>query len=84
VFSFYKIFDLMASSVFFWIPFYYPLKFIVLVWLIYPETRGATVIYDNYLKSYMEKYSASIEHMSQGLAGKLDQASSNIEAKGIA
>ena len=72
----------MASSVFFWIPFYYPLKFIVLVWLIYPETRGATVIYDNYLKSYMEKYSASIEQMSKGLAGKLDQASSNIEAKG--
>ena len=71
----------MASSVFFWIPFYFPLKFIVLVWLIYPESRGATVIYENYLKSYMEKYSANIEQISTGLKGQLDKASSNIEAK---
>ena len=58
------------------------MKFIVLVWLIYPETRGAVVIYENYLKSFMEKYSAHIEKIGSGLKGKLDQASSNIEAKG--
>jgi hypothetical protein len=45
------------------VPYYYPLKFIVLVWLIYPESKGAAIIYDEHLKPFMEKHGKGIEEM---------------------
>jgi hypothetical protein len=45
------------------VPYYYPLKFIVLVWLIYPEAKGASTIYDEHLKLFMDKHGKRIEEM---------------------
>ncbi len=63
VFAVYKMIDFTATVLFFWVPYYYPLKFLVLVWLIYPEAKGASVIYDEHLKHHMETYSKKIDEL---------------------
>ncbi len=36
------------------IPFYYIIKLITLIWLFHPKYQGASLIYNNYIKQYEE------------------------------
>jgi len=50
VFGVFNIIDHFAGFILHWIPFYYVLKLAFLVFLFHPKFKGATFVYDNYLR----------------------------------
>jgi receptor expression-enhancing protein 5/6 len=51
VFAFFNVFENSMGEWLEGIPLFYPVKFILLVWLMYPGTRGAEVIFNNVIKA---------------------------------
>jgi len=54
-FAFIQLYDVYAEHFFSWMPFYYVVKAIILLWIIAPQTRGATVFFENFLTPQIEK-----------------------------
>jgi receptor expression-enhancing protein 1/2/3/4 len=50
--------DLFIS---FWLPFYYWLKIVFLLWLLSPWTKGASVIYRKFIHPALEKHERDID-----------------------
>ena len=50
VFGSFNILDHFAGFILHFIPFYYVLKLAFLVFLFHPKTKGATIVYDMYLR----------------------------------
>lgn len=53
--------EAMATSFVIWFPFYYEIRLLFVLWLVLPQTKGAQVIFENYIKPLMQHYGASIE-----------------------
>ena len=54
-FAFIQVYDIYIEDLLSWIPFYFFIKLIMLLWIIAPQTRGATVFFENYLTPQIEK-----------------------------
>ena len=63
VYSVYCVVDDFTDVLLFWVPFYYVLKLVVLVWLVWPRTRGALFIYEK-MKLGMEKFNHFLSSFS--------------------
>lgn len=48
----------------YWIPFYYPLKAVFLIWAMHPKYEGATLIYNKFLR---EKVKANLQTVDNAL-----------------
>jgi receptor expression-enhancing protein 5/6 len=57
----FRIVDDVAFVFSFWIPFYYPIKMIVLVWLFAPFTKGAVQVYDGIIRGFLLSYQKNID-----------------------
>ncbi|CAN8095416.1 unnamed protein product [Discula destructiva] len=55
VFSFFTVLESLLSVVY-WFPFYYTFKFIFLLWLSLPVSRGADVIFRSFLSPMLGRY----------------------------
>jgi receptor expression-enhancing protein 5/6 len=55
IFGFFTAFDKLLGVILFFIPGYYLLKAIFYTWMFYPRTKGAQVIYENFLKPQLLK-----------------------------
>jgi receptor expression-enhancing protein 5/6 len=62
--------DTVTDSLLFWVPFYQPIKLLALLFLAWPETRGAQLVYDRFLQPFLKKHES-----------KIDEALSNVEEK---
>lgn len=56
VFGFFTAFDKLLSFVLFFLPGYYFLKCCFYIWMFYPRTNGAQIIYQNLLKPQLLKF----------------------------
>ena len=74
VFAIYNILDDFSSILFFWLPFYYPIKLLVLLWMVWPKTRGAQVIYDVVVKKLLKTYEAQIDAKLSAVDATVDRA----------
>jgi hypothetical protein len=54
-FAFIQLYDIYGEHFFSWMPFYYMVKGIILIWIIAPQTRGATVFFENFLTPQIER-----------------------------
>ena len=61
VYACYKVVDEWSETLFYWVPFYYPIKLMFLVFLFAPQTRGAVKLYDNLIKPFMLKHQQEID-----------------------
>jgi len=52
VYCFFSIIELFADMILYWIPFYYAFKLAFLLWCMLPQTRGATFLYEAFLKDF--------------------------------
>lgn len=77
VFAIYNILDDFSSILFFWLPFYYPIKLIVLLWMVWPKTRGAQVIYDTLVKKLLKTYEAQIDEKLSAVDATVDRAAAS-------
>ena len=70
VFSLFSIIDLFSAFVLKFIPFYFFLKMIFLIWLFMPNFKGATFVYDHFLIKIFKKYETEIEKVGTKIIGK--------------
>jgi receptor expression-enhancing protein 5/6 len=56
IFAAQKLLETITDIFLFWIPMYYPIKLIFLIWLAYPDTKGATKIYDSIVRPLLLKH----------------------------
>ena len=61
VFFMFILFELYFSYILHLIPFYFLLKLIFLIWLFFPTTNGATLIYDKFLCKLYSKYEKNLD-----------------------
>merc|ERR1711933_661377 len=61
VYSLFAIIEVFVDFLLFWIPFYYTFKMAFLLWAMLPQTRGATYLYDSFLKDFLKKNESNID-----------------------
>ena len=69
VFGLFNILDQFAGFILTFIPFYFFLKLVFLVWLFHPSSQGATIIYNNYILPNMQQYEKHIAAVESKVAG---------------
>lgn len=61
VYSFLSSLEVVIQTFFQWMPFYYEIKLLFVLWLILPQTKGAQFIFDEYIRPLMLKYGRNID-----------------------
>ena len=79
VFGIFNIIDQFAGFILTFIPFYFFLKLIFLVWLFHPISNGATTVYNAYILPNMKQYEKHIQAIEKGAADMADAAKSKVE-----
>ncbi|KAI8086900.1 TB2/DP1, HVA22 family-domain-containing protein [Gilbertella persicaria] len=57
----------------FWLPFYNEIKLVLVLWLILPQTQGASVFYTRYLDPFLNTHEAQIDNALVEIQAKLKQ-----------
>ena len=63
VFGIFSFIDLFSSGALKFIPFYFVIKIVFLIWLFMPNTKGATKIYDNIISKCFNRYKSQIDQI---------------------
>ncbi|KAL6055351.1 Receptor expression-enhancing protein 5 [Balamuthia mandrillaris] len=53
VFAFFSVIEYFSDRLVYWLPFYYPLKLIFLVWCLLPQTMGAELVYRYVIRRFL-------------------------------
>ena len=76
VFACWTLFESLFGFLWSWMPFYYEIRLLFNVWLVAPQTRGATYIYTNhlhpFLQSNQEQIDALVDDAKRRLRAKVD------------
>ena len=78
VFGLFSIVDQFAGFVLTFIPFYFFMKLVFLVWLFHPATLGATTIYNAYILPNMEQYEKQINKLEDQITDMAGSAKSTM------
>lgn len=74
VFALYSVMDDFAGILLFWLPFYYPIKLALLIWMVWPKTKGALIIYEKLVKKVLKMYEGQIDEKIRLVNAKADEA----------
>lgn len=61
IFAFFSIAETFIDYLLYWIPFYYAFKIAFLLWAMLPQTRGAKLLYDSFLRDFLKKNESRID-----------------------
>ncbi|CBQ69068.1 conserved hypothetical protein [Sporisorium reilianum SRZ2] len=61
VFACWTLFESLFGFLWSWMPFYYELRLLFNVWLVAPQTRGATYVYTNHLHPFLQSNQEQID-----------------------
>ena len=81
VFGLFNIVDQFAGFILHFIPFYFFLKLLFLVYLFHPSTTGATSIYNEYILPNMKQYEKHIIAVEKGLSDVAGAAKEKVSGK---
>lgn len=85
VFFLFILFELYFSFILHLIPFYFLIKLIFLIWLFFPTTQGATLVYEKVLKNLFAKYEkdldAAVDKIGQTVSRGYDNAKNTLKEK---
>uniref|UniRef100_A0A453KYI5 HVA22-like protein n=1 Tax=Aegilops tauschii subsp. strangulata TaxID=200361 RepID=A0A453KYI5_AEGTS len=63
IYSFIALFEMAAEQVLYWIPLWYELKLLFVAWLVLPQFRGASFIYEKFVREQIRKHGVMLhEH----------------------
>jgi receptor expression-enhancing protein 5/6 len=68
--------DQVTDSLLFWVPFYKPIKLLALLFLAWPETHAAEMVYDKFLHPFLKKHEAKIDEALAFAESKMQEAKS--------
>jgi receptor expression-enhancing protein 5/6 len=72
IYSFVTLLEMVAEPVLYWIPIWYPVKLLFVAWLVLPQFKGASFIYEKLVREQLRKYRAGHFRMGPVLAGDDD------------
>ncbi|XP_062196288.1 protein HVA22-like [Phragmites australis] len=58
IYSFITLLEMVAEPVLYWIPVWYPVKVLFVSWLVLPQFKGASFIYEKLVREQFRKYRA--------------------------
>ncbi|KAJ3187815.1 receptor accessory protein 4 [Gaertneriomyces sp. JEL0708] len=61
VMSFFTIAEIPGDMLLFWLPLYYELKLLIVLWLVLPYTQGSTILYHQLLQPTLAKHEPEID-----------------------
>ena len=70
VFALYNFADRFVDILFFWVPFYFVIKLVVLVYMFFPETRGAIKFYNIIARPIFKMYESQIDDALQTVSNE--------------
>ncbi|KAG4104539.1 hypothetical protein H8356DRAFT_980597 [Neocallimastix lanati (nom. inval.)] len=74
---------LISNSILNWFPFYYELKLLFSLWLIFPKTKGHLTLFYNYVVPYMDKFNVKVDIYSRDISVKSKKYAELAWQKGI-
>ena len=80
-FGAFNIVDQFAGIILQFIPFYYFLKLGFLVYLFHPSIMGATAVYNNWIKPYVQKYEGDIKAAVDKVADEAKKPAGQLQDK---
>jgi receptor expression-enhancing protein 5/6 len=87
LYTFFGIIEVFVDLLLYWIPFYFAFKLAFLLWLMLPQTKGATFMYDAFLKDFLKKNESRIDaamadakKQATGIASEFTSASGDVAA----
>lgn len=78
VFAFLNVVEFWSKAILYWVPFYFLFKTIFLLYIGVPSFGGATLVYQNIIKPFSEKYVGTGGKGS--IASKIDDAAEGISS----
>ena len=81
MFGLFNIVDQFAGFILHFIPFYFFLKLMFLVYLFHPDTQGATSIYNWYILPKMKQYEKHIKAVEKGITDAVGAAKDKVSSK---
>jgi receptor expression-enhancing protein 5/6 len=73
-----KLTDDTTNLLYDWIPMYSVVKLAIIIWLLYPTTRGAEKIYDKLISPVFRKYESKLEATFDRLWASVDSATEKL------
>ena len=81
VFGLFMIFDDCSDFITSYIPYYFLIKMLFLIWLFSPTTRGAVLLYNTVIKDLFSQYSRKLDKLISNLIGESKQLADEIKDK---
>ncbi|PKU78725.1 protein HVA22-like [Dendrobium catenatum] len=58
IYSFITLMEMIAAPILYWIPIWYKIKLLLVAWLVLPQFRGASFIYERFVREKMRMHRA--------------------------
>ena len=81
VYGLFVIFDDWSDFITSYIPYYFMMKLIFLIWLFSPTSKGAIFLYNTVIKSLFTKYSSKLDKIITKIVGESKQLAEEIKDK---
>jgi receptor expression-enhancing protein 5/6 len=78
VYGNFTVVDSVAEVLLSWVPFYHPAKLIILVYLAWPETRGAEMVYQRIVRPFMVKHETKVDEALERIGRKAGEVRSEV------
>ena len=64
----YSLFSLLESALYLvgWVPLFFELKFVALLWLVAPQTQGAALVYEKVVSPFLRQHAARLDPVFAG------------------
>lgn len=81
VFSTFNVFDKPVNFIFSWVPFFSLVKIAFYVYLFHPDTMGALMIYNKFLKGFLLKHQKLIDEKIEEVGNKVEAGAKQVGGK---
>lgn len=72
VFGFFNIIEFFADVILYWLPLYYTMKSIFVLWLMLPQFKGAQLLYKQVIRPILLKESKKIDDLANKVKDKIE------------
>ncbi|CAO3635221.1 unnamed protein product [Cunninghamella echinulata] len=79
----YLVIEHITDIFIFWLPFYYEIKLLIMLWLILPQTNGTSIVYHQYLEPFLKQNEPIIDQTLIDTQKRVKQYISIYWKKGI-
>ncbi|CAL0327619.1 unnamed protein product [Lupinus luteus] len=62
IYSFLTLAEMVLQPILEWIPIWYDVKLLIVAWLVLPQFKGASYLYERFVREYIRKHASEREH----------------------